>query len=132
MYVYEEVEDDYDEYESKKRGNRDSRRDEAESKAAAKKTTKRNYTKDKVSSDTNKEDETPSAGTDIRTAFLRSSMVSNNKSTTKSTATGVFSSDKIDQDELANEIMQELSRKNKNARPTKSVLPSQTARYVNL
>lgn len=123
MYVYEEV-DEYeeDEYESKKSSRRKNENSRGgDESTAAKKATKRNYTKEKVSLTASEQTSTPPAGSDIRTAFLRSSMVPCNKPA----KTETFAHNKIDQDELANEIMQELSRKSKNARPANKPANSQ-------
>lgn len=138
MYVYEEIdEDEYDEYESrKKRGGRTggSGKHENDQSAASKKPTKRNYTKDKVSTASETSSASPAAaaeGTDIRTAFLRSSMISNTKHSSK-TGSEAFSCDKIDQDELANEIMQELSRKNKPSHHRTQNKPTPTNQNIRL
>lgn len=111
IWDYEEIdEDEEEEFESKSSKSKSSKnsRHESRESEASKKPVKRNYTKDKSSSgSTASTAAAASESNDIRTAFMRSSMVSSNKPSKSNAEASV----KIDEDELANEIMQELNKK---------------------
>lgn len=109
--MYEYIEEEYDEeeeFKSKKKNNKNNHDNDEKSKKAS--SAKRNFTKDKVSTHNETEPEKPS-GTDIRTAFFRASAKPSKASA---------ESAKIEDDEFANSIMEELKRNSTKSSSTSS------------